>query len=227
MELKSIAIEDEPLAMQKLEAFIEKAPGVSCVAAFDNALEAMAFLKGEAVDLVFLDIQMEDFTGIQFLETVRNKPRIVITTAYDKYAVQGYEFEVDDYLLKPFTFQRFLQAVEKVARRMEGEGRQGNDFLFLKTANRLEKVRFEDILYVEGMSEYLGIHTPNGRIMTLQSFKSLESSLPAGAFFRVHRSYLIALDKIDSIERNRILIGGQHIPIGETYRKSFFKKIGQ
>lgn len=225
MEMHCIAIEDEPLAMQKLEAFIEKVPGLQCAATFDNALEAISYLQSAAIDLIFLDIQMEDFTGIQFLEAVQNKPRVVITTAYDKYAVKGYEFEVDDYLLKPFTFQRFVQAVDKVARRMEQERPPTAEFLFLKTANRLEKVHFKDILYVEGMSEYLGVFTPGGRIMTLQSFKKLESSLPQGAFFRVHKSYLVALDKIDSIERNRILIGEKHIPIGETYRKSFFQKI--
>lgn len=226
MEIRCIAIEDEPLAMQKLEAFIAKAPGLHCVATFDNALDAIPFLQDHPVDLVFLDIQMEEFTGIQFLETVKEKPRVVITTAYDKYAVRGYEFEVDDYLLKPYSLQRFLQAVEKVSKRMGQVEKGAEGVLFLKTEYRLEKVLHGEILYVEGMSEYLGVHTSAGRIMTLQNFKTIMERLPSGNFCRVHKSYLVALDKIDHIEKNRIHIGDKTIPIGETYRKSFFQKIG-
>lgn len=232
MKIKCIVVEDEPLAMQKLVGFIDKVDDLEVARTFDNAIAALAWLKRERVDLIFLDIQMEEFTGIQFLETLRTRPRVILTTAYDKYAVKGYELEVDDYLLKPFTFQRFLQAVERVAHRLK-EAREAPqslpepaEFLFVKTEYRLEKVRVADILYVEGMNEYLRIVTPTAKIMTLQRFKTLEEALPAAAFCRVHRSWLVAIDKIDHIERNRIRIGEQLIPIGETYKRSFFKKIG-
>lgn len=226
MEIKCIIIEDEPLAMQKMEAFIAKTPHLTCLAGFDNALEAIAFLQSQAVDLVFLDIQMEEFTGIQFLETVKSPPRIVITTAYEQYAVKGYEFEVDDYLLKPYTFQRFLQAVERVGKRLSEQSEAAPALIFLKTEHRLERVLLDEILYVEGMGEYLGVVTPKGRTMTLQNFKSMEVALGDARFCRVHKSYLVALDKIDSVERKHILIGDKRIPIGDTYRKSFFLKIG-
>jgi DNA-binding LytR/AlgR family response regulator len=170
---------------------------------------------------------MEEFTGIQFLETIQQRPKVIITTAYDKYALKGYEFDVADYLLKPFTFERFVQAVEKVFNSLaEKSSSIPADYIFVKTEYRLEKTCVSDILYIEGMNEYLKIVTANKNIMTLQNFKSMEDILPSNKFARVHKSYIVSIDKIESIERNRIKIQKMIIPISETYKEAFFNKIG-
>lgn len=227
MNLKVIIIEDEPLALKKVVGFIEKIDYLSLSKTFDNAIEAISYLKSNAVDLIFLDIQMEEFTGIQFLEAVKVRPKVIITTAYDKYAIKGYELDVADYLLKPFTFERFLQAVERVSNTIaEPQTPSNNDFIFVKSEYRLEKIKLSEILYVEGMSEYLRVVTKTKKVMTLLNFKSLEELLPKNNFLRVHKSYVVALDKIESIERNRIKIGNNIIPISESFKEIFYNKIG-
>jgi DNA-binding LytR/AlgR family response regulator len=227
MKINCIAIEDEPLALKKLTGFINKIEYLRLSKTFDNALEAISYLKGNSVDLIFLDIQMEEFTGIQFLETIKQRPKVIITTAYDKYAVKGYALDVADYLLKPFTFDRFVQAVEKVYNNItEKLTPTSNDYIFVKTEYRLEKIKISEILYIEGMNEYLRIVTENKKIMTLQNFKCMEEMLPENNLIRVHKSFIVAIDKIESIERNRIKIQKMIIPISETYKKSFFNKIG-
>lgn len=227
MQINCIAIEDEPLALKKLTGFINKIEYLRLSKTFDNAIEAINYLKVNAVDLIFLDILMEEFTGIQFLETIKQRPKVIITTAYDNYAIKGYELDVSDYLLKPFTFERFLQAVEKVFNGLaEKSSSVSSDYIFVKTEYRLEKIKVSDILYIEGMNEYLRIVTAEKKIMTLQNFKSLEGLLPKSDFLRVHKSYIVALNKIESIERNRIKIQKMIIPISETYKEIFFKKIG-
>ena len=227
MDLKVIVIEDEPLALKKVVGFIEKIDYLTLSKTFDNAIEAISFLKSNAVDLIFLDIQMEEFTGIQFLEAVKVRPEVIITTAYDKYAIKGYELDVADYLLKPFTFERFLQAVERVSNSIsESQTPSNNDFIFVKSEYRLEKIKLSEILYVEGMSEYLRVVTKTKKVMTLLNFKSLEELLPKNNFLRVHKSYVVALDKIESIERNRIKIGNNIIPISESFKEIFYNKIG-
>jgi len=227
MQINCIAIEDEPLALKKLAGFINKIEYLSLCQTFDNAIEAISYLKRNSVDLIFLDIQMEEFTGIQFLETIKQRPKVIITTAYDKYAVKGYELDVADYLLKPFTFERFVQAVEKVFNAInEKLTSVSNDYVFVKTEHRLEKIKVSEILYVEGMNEYLRIVTEEKKIMTLLNFKSIEEILPKDNFIRVHKSYLVAIDKIESIERNRIKINKTLVPISDTYKERFFSKIG-
>jgi len=225
--MKVIVIEDEPLALKKLVGFIKKIEYLKTVSTFDNAIDAISFLKGNAVDLIFLDIQMEEFTGIQFLETLKQRPKVIITSAYDKYALKGYELDVVDYLLKPFTFERFMQATEKACKNItENTASPSNDSIFVKTEYRLEKVILSEILYIEGMSEYLRIVTKDKKIMTLQSFKNIEDVLPKNNFIRVHKSYIVAIDKIDSIERNRIKIKNELIPISESYKEKFYNQIG-
>lgn len=227
MNLKVIVIEDEPLALKKIVGFIEKIDYLSLSKTFDNAIEAISYLKSNTVDLIFLDIQMEEFTGIQFLEAVKIRPKVIITTAYDKYAIKGYELDVADYLLKPFTFARFLQAVERVSNSIaEPQTPSNNDFIFVKTEYRLEKIKLSEILYIEGMSEYLKVVTSDKKIMTLQSFKTLEEQLPKLNFARIHKSYIVAIDKIENIERNRIKIKEVLIPISDTYKEEFYNKIG-
>jgi two-component system, LytTR family, response regulator len=227
MRIKSIVIEDEPLALRKLTSFIDKIEYLEVTKTFDNAIEAIGFLKSNPVDLIFLDIQMEEFTGIQFLEAIHQCPKVIITTAYDKYALKGYEFSVVDYLLKPYTFERFVKAVDKVVgTKQEGLRLGSSDSVFIKTEYRLEKVRLTDILYIEGMSEYLKVVTANKKILTKQNFRNMEEILPQGNFVRVHKSYMVAIDKIESIEKNRIKINDLYIPISDSYRDAFYSKIG-
>jgi two-component system, LytTR family, response regulator len=229
MEIKCIAIDDEPLALKKLTSFVEKLSSVLMVRTFTNALDAIPFLKEEPVDLVFLDIQMEEFTGIQFLETVKNHPQVIITTAYEQYALKGFEFHVTDYLLKPYSFDRFVQAIDRVMddlkQKQNGLSGDDKDFFFVKTEYRLEKVLLADILYVEGMRDYLQIVTKTKKIMTLQNFRFMESKLKPPQFLRVHKSFLVSVSCIESIERNTVRICGRMIPVGSTYRDDFYKAI--
>lgn len=228
MQINCIAIDDEPLALAKLENFIEKVPDLKLVRTFDNPVAATGWLKENSPELIFLDIQMEPLTGIQFLEATGVPSRIIITSAYGEYAIKGYELNVADYLLKPFSFQRFIQAVNKVFdyySREESKNDSGEKYIFVKTEYRLERVDLDEILYIEGMKDYLRIVCNNRKIMTLQSFSKLEENLPAKRFCRVHKSFIVALDKIRSVERGVIRIGEQRLPVSNTYRDSFYSKL--
>jgi DNA-binding LytR/AlgR family response regulator len=231
MKIDCIAIDDEPLALTKIESFIRNMPELNLVKTFDNAIDAAAWLRGNDPALIFLDIQMEPLTGIQFLETAGLSSRIIITSAYGEYAIKGYELNVTDYLLKPYSFQRFVQAVNKVldyySSKEKEKEKKDEEFIFVKTEYRLERVDIDEILYIEGMKDYLRIICKNRKIMTLQSFSKIVESLPSKKFCRVHKSYIVALDKIKSIERNVILIADQRIPVSGTYKDEFYGKIGQ
>jgi two-component system LytT family response regulator len=221
-----IIIEDEPLALEKTKGFVEKTPFLNLLATFDDALEGLAFLKSNKVDLLFLDINLDELSGIELLENSKLNCQVIITTAYSEYALKGYELNVTDYLLKPFTFERFLQAVDKIQDSKSINHKELNSkFIFIKTESRLEKVNIDEILFIEGMRDYRRIHTINKRIMTLQNFSELEQLLPANLICRVHKSYMVAISKIDEIERSRIKISKEIIPISETYRDHFFSQI--
>ncbi|MFD2587468.1 LytR/AlgR family response regulator transcription factor [Croceitalea marina] len=224
---KCIIIEDEPLALERTKEFTQKIPFLDLAATFDNALDGLAFLKTNKVDVLFLDINMDELTGIEFLESSRIESQVIITTAYQEYALKSFELNVTDYLLKPFTFNRFLLAVNKAQENLDIKTeKKSSEFIFVKTENRLEKINFQDILYIEGMRDYRRIHTINKRIMTLQNFKEFEAIIPSNIVCRVHKSYMVSLSKIESIERNRIRIANQMIPISETYKAGFFQQIG-
>lgn len=222
-----IIIEDEPLAMERTKLFVGKLPFLTLAATFDNALNALLYLKSNPVDIMFLDINMDELSGIELLESANIISQVIITTAYQEYALKGYELSVTDYLLKPYTFNRFLQAVTKAQKALTRAASETPtaDFIFIKTENRLEKVAFKDILYIEGMRDYRRIHTQSKRIMTLQNFKELEQLIPANLVCRVHKSYMVAIDKIESIERSRIKIGNQIIPVSDTYKELFYQVI--
>lgn len=227
MKIRCIILEDEPLAQERLRSFAEKVPFLQVDAVFGNALEGIAYLKSHAVDLLFLDIRMDEISGIQLLESVQPRCEVIITTAYTDYAIKGYELRVTDYLLKPFSFERFLQAVNRIQDMKLQENRtEERKFIFVKTEYRLEKILLDDLLYIEGMRDYRCIHTKGKKIMTLQTFGDFEQQVPAHILCRVHKSYMIAPAKIESVERDRIRIGNQLIPISETYRKAFFELIG-
>ncbi len=224
MTMKCIIVEDEPLAMERTQLFIEKVSDLNLLESFDNALDAMDYIRDHEVDLIFLDIKMDELSGIQFLETTKVEAQVIITTAYDEYALKGYDLNVTDYLLKPFDLDRFLKAIEKVRENMKSTT-QDQEFIFIKTENRLEKIFFDEILYIEGMGDYRRFHCKDRRIMTLQTFGELEQILPKNKIPRVHKSYMVAIDKIDSIERSRIHINKEMLPISDTYRDQFFNLI--
>jgi two-component system LytT family response regulator len=228
MQISCIIVEDEPLARERARGFVAKLPHLHLLGAFESGIDALVFLKANAVDLILLDINMGELSGIQLLESITIRSQVIITTAYQEYALKGYELSVTDYLMKPYTFERFCQGVEKVERNREKSPLAAEKkFIFVKTEYRLEKLLLEEVLYIEGMRDYRRIHTQSKRIMTLQTFKDFEQEIPTAVICRVHKSFMVALGKIDSIERDRIKIGGVIIPVSETYKKSFLELINQ
>lgn len=226
MIINCIIVEDEPLALKRIKGYVEKISYLNLLQSFDNGFEAIGFLKKQSVDLLFLDIHMDELTGIQLLESLERKPHVIITTAYSEYALKGYELNVTDYLLKPFGIERFIQAVEKVFFQLNKSTSDNRDFFFVKSDYRIEKVFFQDILFIEGMKDFRCIQTLSRKILTSQTFNNLEIDLPKSKFCRVHKSYIITLNKIDLIERNRIRIKDVYIPISETYKENFYSQIG-
>ncbi|RYG53826.1 MAG: response regulator transcription factor [Chitinophagaceae bacterium] len=232
-KLTCYIIDDEPLAQEILEAYIAKVSFLELKGVFVSPLEATGSLEQDKPDLLFLDINMPDLDGLSFIPMLNPKPMIILTTAYDQYALKAFELEVRDYLVKPFPFERFYKTVlrlykeqslgpqsEKKEIKTESKNEQG--YIFLKVGHRIQKVAVRDILFVEGMKDYLRIHTREEKIMTLLNFAKLEELLPPQAFARVHRSFLVAIDKIDHIEKNRIQIADQVIPISDTYADGFY-----
>ena len=229
-------IEDEYLAQEMLEEYIRKVSFLELKGSYVSPLEAAPHLAKDKPDLLFLDINMPDLDGLSFIPMLTPKPMIILTTAYDQFALKAYELEVKDYLLKPFTFERFYKGVlrlyqersprhtgEKKEEKAETKNEQA--YIFLKVGHRIQKVATRDILFVEGMKDYLRIHTREEKIMTLLNFAKLEVLLPTQDFIRVHKSFLIAIAKIDHIEKNRIQIGDQIIPISDTYTEAFYKRL--
>ena len=193
----------------------------------------MEVLRVNAVDVLFLDVQMPELTGISLLKILQKKPQVILTTAYSEYALEGYELDITDYLLKPITFERFLRSIDRVRERLESKqtvtaptterppAEQGSPFVFVKDGTKLVKVRLDDILYVEGLKDYVTIHTPTQKVISLQRLKALEDQLPADRFIRIHNSFIVALSAIDVVHKGDVQIGAAMIPIGETYKKPF------
>ncbi|MCW3467553.1 LytR/AlgR family response regulator transcription factor [Chitinophaga nivalis] len=232
--IKCIAVDDEPLALEIMEDYIRKVPFLTLAGKFENAATALRFIQDEPVDLVFLDIKMPDITGIQFLKSLKYPPLVVFTTAYGEYALDGFNLDVVDYLLKPVPFERFLKAAAKVsevllASQQKGgvEGAWVNDYIFIKTEYKIIKINLEDILFIEALKDYTKIYTHNLPVLTLRSLKSFESRLPADKFIRVHRSYLVSLNKIHCVEKNTVMIANQSIPISDGYRERFYEVINR
>ena len=227
MELyKCIIIEDEPLALKRTKSYVSNVPYLNLLNSFDNGMDAIAFINNNKIDLIFLDVEMDGLSGIELLNTLIKPPKVIITTAYEKYAIKGYELNISDYLLKPFSFPRFLQAVEKVGYETRQKIINKKNHLFVKTEYRLEKIAFNDILFIEGMRDYRNIQTLEKKILTLETFTELEKILPKDRFCRVHKSFMVSIDKIEFVERSRIKINDKRIPISETYRNEFFDLIG-
>lgn len=226
MVINCIIVEDEPLALKRTKEFVSQVSYLNVLSSFSNAYDAIGFLKTNTVDLIFLDIEMDGFTGIEFIESLTSKPQIIITTAYDKYALKGFELNVADYLLKPFRFDRFLNAVERVYGIVSKDKTEDKNFIFVKTEYRLERVALCEIYFIEGMGDYRNVQIASKKILTLQTFSDFEKELPVKQFCRVHKSYIVSIDKISSIERNRIKIMDKLIPISDNHKERFYSLIG-
>lgn len=237
--MRCLIVDDEYMARLLLEEYVGKIPSLELVGLCENALEAFHLLKTHPIDILFLDIQMPHLSGLEFVQTLRDKPAVIFTTAYSEYALEGFRLDAADYLLKPFSFERFAQAVGKAADVVTFRkqlfkpalSRSAElpeaDHFFVKSDGKLIKVRFDDILYVEGLKEYISIYTVDKqRIITLQSIKNMESLLPGQRFVRIHKSYIIALKKIDALMGNLVEINKKLLPIGITYKDELLKKLG-
>ncbi len=229
MQLRTIAIDDEPLALSLLSDYISKTPFLELIGKFDNPLDAIEFLRKELVDLILVDIQMPDLTGTDFVRSLEISPKVIFTTAYPQYAIEGFKLNAIDYLLKPFSYDEFLKAVQKAYKQAELEAgaattvEANNQFLFLKSEYKIRRINFNDILYIEGLKDYIKVFIKGEPkpILSLNSIKALEQKLPEDRFMRVHRSFIVNLEQIDTIERSRIVFGKEYIPISDQYKEKF------
>jgi DNA-binding LytR/AlgR family response regulator len=229
--IRCIVLDDEFLAVKLISGYIQQTGGVELVLATTKATEAVTTIKSGAADLIFLDVQMPEITGIELMNITRNfDTKVILTTAYSQYALEGYEHDIIDYLLKPITFERFITAVSKAKARLQTAPSNPSvntpDFIFVKTEYRLQKVALADILYLEGLRDYIAFHTTTGKILSLERMKNMDELLPQSSFLRIHKSYLINIKNIDYIERGRIVINKEHLPIGETYKDAVRTKLG-
>ena len=232
--IRCIIVDDKPLAIDILKEYAAKISFLEVVHTTQNPVHALDYTRINPVDLVFLDIQMPELNGIQFMKILNGFCKIILTTAYSEYALEGYEHDVIDYLLKPVSFERFYKAVEKARKLIEQQTpavpavqeTTDNNSLFVKTEYRIQRIDFNGILYIEAKQNYISIVTNSGAVMSLQSIKSIEEKLPSAIFIRVHKSYIVSLQKIDTVEKSRIFIGNTVIPIGESYREVFFGRLG-
>jgi DNA-binding LytR/AlgR family response regulator len=227
-------VEDEPLARNLMIDYLNKVPTLNLVQACSNPLDVIEVLRNNPVDILFLDVQMPEITGISLLKVLQKRPLVILTTAYSEYALEGYELDVADYLLKPITFERFLKAIDRVTQRLEGRAapaqqektekapqESGKPFVFVKDGTKLVKIMLDDILYVEGLKDYVTIHTKTQKVVSLQRLKTLEDQLPPDKFIRIHNSFIVALSAIDVIHKGDVQIRDVMLPVGETYKKSF------
>lgn len=232
--MRCLVIDDEQLARKLVSSYIEKTDGLELAGECKSAIDAIKLLQQSEIDLLFLDIQMPGLTGLEFLKSIKNIPLTIITTAYSEYAVEGFELDAVDYLLKPFNYDRFLKAIKKAESRANintinstvtsPPALAENQHINIKADHRIYKVKYEDLLYIEGLKEYVTFHTLNEKIVALDSLKSLELKLP-GQFLRIHKSYIINLDKVNSVYGNLAEIGKLQIPIGKSYKEIAMKRI--
>ena len=239
MMIKCIVIDDEPLACDLLEDYVRKIPFLELVESSNNPIEALHKIQNGGIDLVFLDIQMPELTGIQLVKIIQNKCRVIFTTAFNNYALESYDYNAIDYLLKPISFERFYIAANKAknilldssdnnspANNIPEKTIHLNDFIFVKTDKKTLKLDFADIQYIEGLKDYIAFHTVKEKLLVLDSLKAIETVLPANIFVRIHKSFIVSVNAVESIERNRIYLKNKTIlPIGDTYRDNFNQKI--
>lgn len=230
--IRCMAVDDEPLALELISEYIEQTPELELIGTSLDPAGVKHAVLDLGIDLLFLDVQMPGMTGIEVVKQIHGSCDIILTTAFPQYALDGFELEVTDYLLKPIAYDRFSRAIQKILDRKKLEIRAEAetevdaepDHFFVKTDLKMQRIDFDEVLYVEGLKDYISIYTYSGRVVTLQAMKRMDEFLPTKRFMRVHRSYIVAIDKIQQIEKNRIVIEGQEIPIGETYKEAFQKK---
>lgn len=239
-KINCLIVDDEELARNLVENYINRLLHLNVVGKCANPFEAMQVLQEKKVDLMFLDIQMPELTGVEFLRTLPQKPLVIFTTAYKEYAMEGYELDVVDYLLKPFRFERFLQAVNKAGKLLKPDNKEDNnaapsparqpeekqkDYILVKSDFKVFRIFFKDILYIESMKEYVAYHTPHGRTLSLGSLKKLEQELPPELFMRIHKSYIANISYIAALEGNMVHLGKKKLPIGTSYKEEVLKRV--
>lgn len=225
-KIKCIIVDDEPLAISLLESYVQKIPFLELVFSTENPIEALDFIQKNESDLVFLDIQMPELTGINFMKILGDKQKYILTTAYSEYALEGYEHNIVDYLLKPISFERFYKSALKAQERfIFNENREESHF-FVKSSGQQHRINFEDIFYVESIKDYVNIKTSEQEYIVLDTLKSMEQQLSESSFVRIHKSFIINLNQIKSFDSKKvILFSDQEIPIGESYRNNFLTKL--
>jgi two-component system, LytTR family, response regulator len=237
MQVKCIIVDDEPMARDVIRRYIQKIPTLKLLGEFGNAIEATIYLQDQSVDMIFLDIKMPQLSGTEFVRSLRNVPKIIFTTAHKEYAHEGFELDVIDYLLKPIRFDRFLRAVNKAfpqrLQEVEGispltavENKPANSFIYLRVDRKMIKVLLADILYIESDKDYVKVFTDKGFTITRQTIASVEAMLSESQFIRVHRSYIVSLNKLQSFTAETVEIGNKELPIGKLYRNNFLKLQG-
>ena len=233
--INCVIIDDEPLAREGIADYVKEIDFLHLVATCENPLELSRLMDKQSVDLIFLDIQMPKMNGIDYLKMVRNPPMVIITTAFPSYALEGFQLNVLDYLLKPVTFDRFFRSANKARDYFQLISRSGNaapskeeertDYFFIKCGSKYEKIHFDDILYIEAMQNYVSIYTRKGKYLTLLYLKNLEQNLDEKSFIRVHKSFIVSIDKIEGIEGNEIFIQSHRIPISRNYREQVIQRV--
>jgi len=231
--MRCLVIDDEPTALEIIKDYVEKVPFLECAGTFRDPLEALDFIQKNPIDLIFLDINMPDLTGIQFLKSLESQPLVIFTTAYSKYALESYEYDAVDYLLKPIEFDRFLKAVNKAFKQYQIKTSslmtfaKDSDFILIKSGTEYYKMKLSDILYVRGTGNYVTFVTKKKEILSLLAMKDVSETLSSKMFFRIHKSYIINFSHVDLIESDQVKINNEYIPIGDHYRESFFNTIKQ
>ena len=239
MTINCVIIDDEFLARDYLKTYVEKLPFLNLLGDFNSPLKAIDLIKSGKVDLLFLDIQMPDITGLEFIKTLDNPPNVIITTAYKEFAVDGYELNVIDYILKPFSFERFLKATNKVLEKIEHETNPvqrtytnqtetslHENYLIIRADRKHYKINYEDLVYIEGQKAYVTFHTKSKKITALASLKDLDEKLPENDFARIHKSFIVSVKNIESLEGNILEVNGLHLPVGKSYKGNVEKLFG-
>jgi len=239
MKIRCLVIDDERLARDYIKNYISKIPQLELIGDFNSPLKATELIKKGEVDLLFLDIQMPDITGIDFIKSLAQKPEVIFTTAYQEYALEGFNLSAVDYLLKPFSFERFFQAVDKVIDKLENKAQKdsrqeaipypttfADKYLTIRADRKYYKINFKDIQYIEGQKAYVTFHTQSKNITALVSLKELEESLPQDQFIRIHKSYIVAISEIESLEGNMIELGEEKLPVGKSYKDAVLAVFG-
>ncbi len=239
-KINCLIVDDEELARDLVENYVLRVPHLELLAKCANPMDAMQLMQSNRVDLIFLDIQMPELTGIEFLRTLSQKPLVIFTTAYKEYAIEGYELEVVDYLLKPFRFERFLKAVNRAGKLLKQTNEQQGsaslagtvakeekqkDYVLVKSDYKVFRIQYKDILYIESMKEYVAYHTEEGRTLSLGSLKKLQASLPNEIFIRIHKSFMVNMQHVTALEGNMLHIASKKLPIGTSYKEQVLKRV--